>query len=264
MHQKGGDIVEVNSGTYYENVEVNKKIILRGRDTGSGFPIIDAWGHGSAITLKANGIVLEQIYVRNSSESIDYSPAGISVYSNDNVIRFNTVSGGHSGISLTNANNNRIQENEVKNSEYGIDLYQSNDNIFFKNRISNNSWNGAEIFMSSENNMIEKNEITSNGMSGIKLENSGKNNIIQENILRNNRESSIDLSDSSSNIIKNNEIGYNQGSGIRIGTTIASNHGSGQNTISGNIISNNANGIYIEKEGYGNRDNVIYNNILKK
>jgi nitrous oxidase accessory protein len=135
---KVGDIVEVNSGTYYENVEINKRIILRGRDTGNGFPIIDAWGHGSAITLKTNGIVLEKIIAINSSDSTDYSPSGISVYSNDNVIRFNRIRGGHNGIYLSNADNNRIEGNDVENCEYGVGLYQSNDNKISKNKISNN------------------------------------------------------------------------------------------------------------------------------
>jgi len=128
-----GDIVEVSSGTYYENVEVNKKILLSGRDTGNGFPIIEAWGHGSAITLTENGIVLEQIHIKNSSENYMHPGAGISVYSNGNIIRFNRIDGGQSGIYLSNANNNRIQENEAKNSKYGVDLYNSNDNIISKN-----------------------------------------------------------------------------------------------------------------------------------
>jgi len=50
-----GDTIEVHTGTYYENVNVNKRLILRG----IGMPVVDAGGNGSAITLGANGIVLE-------------------------------------------------------------------------------------------------------------------------------------------------------------------------------------------------------------
>jgi len=42
-----GDTIEVHTGTYYENVNVNKRLILRG----IGMPVVDAGGSGSAITL---------------------------------------------------------------------------------------------------------------------------------------------------------------------------------------------------------------------
>ncbi|MFV9677836.1 MAG: hypothetical protein ACNYVW_09330, partial [Methanosarcinales archaeon] len=45
-----GDTIEVHSGTYYENVDVNKTLSLKGVDTGSGKPVVDAGGNDSAIT----------------------------------------------------------------------------------------------------------------------------------------------------------------------------------------------------------------------
>src|SRR4030066_2317802 len=50
-----GDTILVKSGTYYENVKVNKKLTLRG----IGNPVVDARTSGSAITLSANGITLK-------------------------------------------------------------------------------------------------------------------------------------------------------------------------------------------------------------
>ena len=47
-----GDEIHVDSGTYYENVNVSKQMILRG----IGMPVVDAGGSGSAITLAADGI----------------------------------------------------------------------------------------------------------------------------------------------------------------------------------------------------------------
>jgi nitrous oxidase accessory protein len=60
------DTIEVQSGTYYENVDVNKTLILKGVDTGDGKPVVDAGGRGSAITLSANGITLDGFTVTNS------------------------------------------------------------------------------------------------------------------------------------------------------------------------------------------------------
>jgi len=45
-----GDTIEVHTGTYYENVNVNKRLILRG----IGMPVVDARGSGSAIMLAAD------------------------------------------------------------------------------------------------------------------------------------------------------------------------------------------------------------------
>jgi len=50
-----GDTVRVQSGTYYENVNVNKQLTLRG----IGNPMVNANGSGSAITLSADGTILE-------------------------------------------------------------------------------------------------------------------------------------------------------------------------------------------------------------
>ena len=50
-----GDTIQVQSGTYYENVNVNKQLTLRG----IGNPMVNASGSGSAITLSADGTILE-------------------------------------------------------------------------------------------------------------------------------------------------------------------------------------------------------------
>ena len=52
-----GDTIEVHNGTYYENVNVNKKLILRG----IGMPVVDARGKGSPITLSEDYINLSGI-----------------------------------------------------------------------------------------------------------------------------------------------------------------------------------------------------------
>jgi len=72
-----GDTIVVHSGTYYEHVVVDKKIILRGEDIGSGYPIVDAEGGGSAIHLAVDGIILDGFVAIHSSSNYPY--AGIRV-----------------------------------------------------------------------------------------------------------------------------------------------------------------------------------------
>lgn len=74
-----GDTIEVQKGVYYENVNVSKKIILRG----IGMPIVDAGGKGSPITLSENGINLSGIKFIDSGSLPD---AEIKVLSSGNMI----------------------------------------------------------------------------------------------------------------------------------------------------------------------------------
>ena len=91
-----GDTVEVHSGTYYENVRVvNKKLTLRGVDTGGGKPVVDAGGTGRAISLFEDGITVEGFYITNSSDRL----AGIFVGAFSDInIKGNTVSNNWIGI----------------------------------------------------------------------------------------------------------------------------------------------------------------------
>jgi parallel beta-helix repeat protein len=90
-------LIEVQSGTYYENIDVSKRIDLKG----IGNPIVDSGKKGNGITLSANGIVLEGFTIVNAREN------GIKVLSNNNTIKANIVSGNLlCGIELYNSNNN--------------------------------------------------------------------------------------------------------------------------------------------------------------
>ncbi|MFQ6063634.1 MAG: nitrous oxide reductase family maturation protein NosD, partial [Methanosarcinales archaeon] len=100
-----GDIIEVLSGTYYENVKVNKKIILKGIDSGKGKPVVVARGRGSAITIKADGVTLEGFNAKNSIYRPYY---GIMVISNNNVLKNNTASNNNYGIYLSNSRSNTL------------------------------------------------------------------------------------------------------------------------------------------------------------
>ncbi len=133
-----GDTILVYSGTYYENVNVNKQLVLRGMDTGSGKPVVDANGAGSAIILSAGNSVLEGFAARNSSSN--WEDAGIKVNSNNNYIKNNTASNNYHGISLdSSSNNNTLSSNTANSNNHdGILLYSSSNNTLIGNNASNN------------------------------------------------------------------------------------------------------------------------------
>ncbi|MFQ6056203.1 MAG: NosD domain-containing protein, partial [Methanosarcinales archaeon] len=120
-----GDTIEVQSGTYYENVNVTKQIILRGIDTGAGMPVVDAGGSGDVITLSADGITLEGFEARNSGSS--WPDSGIKVTSDNNVIKNNNASNNYYGygISLLYSSNNKIYLNNFINNTDSFYSYNS-------------------------------------------------------------------------------------------------------------------------------------------
>ena len=99
--------IEVHSGTYNENVNVNKQLILMGIDTG---------GSGNAITLSSDGITLEGF---NATNSGSWNNGGIKVtFSNNNTIKGNTASNNYNGIHLWSSQNNKIYLNNfIDNTE---------------------------------------------------------------------------------------------------------------------------------------------------
>jgi len=220
-----GDTVIVYSGLYVENVVVDKSINI----TGIGYPVVDAGGSGSAITLSANGITLEGFKATNSESS--WGNAGIKVISNRN-----TITG----------------DNATYNG-YGILLSSSSDNTITENNASNNDFNGIWL-SSSSNNTITGNVANNNGHDGIFLVSSSSNNTITDNSANNNGWNGIYLFDSSdNNVITGNTVSNNNGTGILLGH-------SNNNTITGNNATNNAYGI---KFYYYSNDSKIYlNNFL--
>jgi parallel beta-helix repeat protein len=156
---ESGDTLEVHSGTYYENVDVTKQLILKGVDTGSGKPVIDAGGIGSAITLSADEITLEGFTITNSGSRFE---AGIKVTSNNNAISGNNASNNnHNGIKICESGNNTITGNIVSNNGVdGIQLIGSSNNNITGNAATNNHY--GLFFSGSCGNSLRDNQMSDN------------------------------------------------------------------------------------------------------
>lgn len=145
-----GDMIIVYSGTYYENVDVNKPLNLKGIDNGGGKPVVKAvrTGRGDIpITLTAGNSTLDGFKTING-----YS-AGIYVNSNNNFIINNTaLNNAVSGISLEEGGNNILSNNIVSYNRFGFFLgYSSNNNILIGNNAFNNKENGILLDISTNN-----------------------------------------------------------------------------------------------------------------
>ncbi|HMB44395.1 MAG TPA: right-handed parallel beta-helix repeat-containing protein, partial [Candidatus Methanoperedens sp.] len=103
----------MQSGTYFEKVNVNKKLTLRG----IGNPVVNAGGSGSAITLSVNGIRLEGFTATGGWGGVSRGDirAGIKVTSKNNILIGNNASNNLHGIYLYYSSNNTLSRNIVSN-----------------------------------------------------------------------------------------------------------------------------------------------------
>jgi len=201
-----GDVIEVQSGTYYENVNVTKQLTLLGVDTGGGRPVVDAGQKGSAITLSAEGVTVDGFVVTNSIRSYENLWSGIKVNSNNNIIINNTATINENGIWANNSDNNTIAENSLNESHYaGIRLESSKNNTIKNN---NFIYNVYGIYLAgSADNSLNGNNLSGNNYA-IHLLASDQNEITGNNASLN--EFGINLTASTNNTLRNNSIFENE------------------------------------------------------
>jgi len=253
-----GDMIIVHSGVYCENVYVNKSVTLKG----IGYPVVDANGSDSAITLNADGITLGGFNVTNSGSLWD--GAGINVISSNNTITGNNVCNNSDGISVVSSSNNSITGNNLYNNEYSISLSDSNNNTITGNNVCNNEYGGIYLADSSNNNSITGNTFVNNGLrvfnsyqntvegnivngkllvyledaSDYTVKDAGQvilvncTNITVENVDLSNTDVGIELCKTENSRISNNIVRNNNCGSISLSD-------SSNNSITGNNVSNN-------------------------
>jgi parallel beta-helix repeat protein len=113
-----GDIVEVQSGVYRENVYLfNMPVTLLGVDTGKGLPVVDAGGSSSAITILSNDTTISGFNLTNSGHC-GCGNAGILVESYNNTIRNNVIFKNKYGIFVRPGKmNNTFLSNDILENE---------------------------------------------------------------------------------------------------------------------------------------------------
>jgi nitrous oxidase accessory protein len=183
---KPGQVIEVQSGTFHERINITKPLTL----TGIGEPVIDAGGIGSAITISASGSALSGFTATGSGTGS--GDAGIRVLSNGNIIKDNKIlKNNNYGVVLYRVDKNTIFLNTVTgNKKGGILLVHSSDNQVWGNNVSMN-WNGITV-ETSHGNTIRSNNLTRNRM-GINI----SSNNISESITQKGKGVSIKYAPSS-------------------------------------------------------------------
>ncbi len=246
-----GDTLNVATGTYDENLLVNKLLNLQALGTvtvqavNTGQPVILITTGGSGSTI--NGFTFTNGW------------AGICLDgSTGNTITNNTLTGNQEGINIANSSNtNTISSNNIHdNTGFGVNLNSSAGNTVSSNTVSANGVMGVFI-QNSNNNRISGNTIQTNGWTGICLDNAS-HNIIDVNEVSGNGEGLLLTNASSINNIQGNNIHHNYGGGINL-LGISNNN----QIISNTAISNNGvMGVFIQNSNGNNvSGNTIHDNI---
>jgi len=156
-----GDTIYIPSGTYYENIIINKSISLIGEDKDT--TIIDGRGNGTVIYICAKDVNVSCFTIQNGNPAIDIKNSESAVVTGNNVRSWDTgikvegsdfclcennnISKNIYGIFLTRAHNNIITGNIISNNRRGIYLRDARFNFILKNNFIDND---RDAFYSSE------------------------------------------------------------------------------------------------------------------
>jgi parallel beta-helix repeat protein len=248
-----GDTIHIHSGTYYENIIVNKSISLIGEDSSS--TVIDGRGRGNVVYISSDNVTVSGFSIKKS-ESLR---SGIELHEvnncivEGNILYNNTISilllgsdynninnnsvfdPNRDGIFLKYSDNNHIKDNVINTTYHGIYLLDSDSNDVYQNSVSTLNHYGIRTFESEENKLVAN--VVTNSYRGIFIMHEGEN-VIYKNTIFNNRYGICFDGGKSANI-SYNKIYHNE-IGIIFDTTY-----SGVNNIYRNNISENTIGIFI-------------------
>lgn len=239
-----GDTVFVYNGTYFEDVVVNKTIMLIGEDRNT--TIIDGDGNSFAIHVASNNVSISGFTVRNSGSHI------IQVFNVDNCnLTGNTVTDGSVGVYLLNAKGSYIGNNTVSNSDTGIRFESCDRNTLKNNNVTINQDAGVHIAYSS-NIVASSNFLVGNVNQGLYLNHSSENTV-RKNVVADNG-AGIRLHYSTDNAIVDNGLTGNNDGGLTL-------YYSTSNVINGNVVTQNGFGMRLAYSGDNSfRDNQITSN----
>jgi parallel beta-helix repeat protein len=226
-----GDTVFVYSGTYNEDVLINKSITLTGEDRDT--TVINGTGTYNVVEITSDWVNVTELSITNSGGDWDFA-----------------------GVKLNGVNNCRILDSKIySNGADGIRLYSSSNNFITNNSVYSNGLDGIYFWEYSNYNTINKNFISDNshGVDILSWYEIPSYNEILDNIIADNTGRAIYLLSSTHNQIKNNNIS-NNGGGIYPWL------GSSDNAISGNDVVGNDAGIWID----ASNNNGISNNLITK
>jgi parallel beta-helix repeat protein len=156
-----GDTVFVYSGTYYENIAINKSIIVVGEDRGTTFIL----GENDTDIIKITdcSILLTGFTIQKFHEGVFSGIYMVDCWSSQ--VSQNNILSCEIGILLTSSESILISHNLIRNCSVGVLEVITGNITVTENRIEGN-WNGYGVWMEASmfRNYISRNSITNNSI----------------------------------------------------------------------------------------------------
>lgn len=194
-----GDSINVYSGTYNENLIINKQIILMGIDGKSSTIINGKDAYKQTIHIKVDDVTINGFTIKNSiGADNEYSCIYLN-YTTGCTVSNCLIKDGKDGIDIVGSTDSSIRDNIFEDNEgHGINLLQSNNNDIEYNTIRNNYQNGIKLYQSSSNTIYD-NSINGNGQNGINAVISNSNTFFYNDFSDNFNENAYDSGSNSWN-----------------------------------------------------------------
>ncbi len=247
-----GHTITVASGTYPENLLVNKELIITG--AGAGTTTILA-GAGVAVEVTADNVTIEGFEIKHSLVTT-LADMGIRLnMSNGSTIQTNKFTSNSLGLQLLDAGSNTIYQNEFAYNAIGIYFEGTTDGINF------DGGSNGPFYSLSLNNVVEENNIHHNiliggqGGQGIYLDAACEENEFINNTISNNAAIGYYAWKASNNTLTGNMIQNNGSEGIQL-------QGSSDNTITGNTVSGSPVGFWMRSPAENVTNNIITGNTI--
>lgn len=130
-----GDIIYMKSGTYKEEVTVDKKLTIKPLTGEKGRIILDGIGKETGIKITADGCSIEGLTLKN------YTQAAVMIESNENTIKGNQFVNNHPSIIMRGGSKNIIESNSLKDNFAGVVVWSDAG----QNKIVTNDIQGGSI-----------------------------------------------------------------------------------------------------------------------
>ena len=178
-----GGVVFVYTGTYHENLKIEKSLHLIGQNKNT--TIINGDENKFVVMLLADNITLSGFTITNSEKKFPF--AGILVHSNENTISDTILTDNYYGMQLGySAHGNRILNNTIfHNRQCGIYFNHASDNILMGNTVFDHNVNGFGLYEFSNNNTIIDNVFSQNRNTGVNIRESYYNQVRNNTFLNN-------------------------------------------------------------------------------
>jgi len=249
------DFIVLYQGTYYENVDVDKKVTIMSESGNYSDTIVKAANESDhTFHISSDSVNIEGLSIEGAINcSWDDRIAGLFLESSNScMISKNRFTGNYEGIILYDSHLNTLEMNNMFRNVNGngISLNNSNDNMLNSNTIKKN-WGAGILFSSSSKNEIVNNTLSAN-RDGIYLYRSSGNVLTYNNANSNHRYGIAFYTDSNENKLKNNSASFNKNSGIYLRSV-------NSNILSENVAdSNYYNGIFMR---YSDENQLMNNSV---